>query len=184
MAEWSKRAREDFDEREEYRKENDEKDRYEKRGSDTELRGGEKSKEGAGGETPERSEREMARDAREDRREERGYFDDYRRMNREEREGLLIELRNAGADDDVDDKLDRLRKEYDYYEGELDKYDADYDRLMEELRRVRRDNQRYMLRGDRGRREEEEKVQDRFKKDIRDDQNVQSYDDLWEDRIG
>ena len=98
---WSSRARRDFDEREDYRKRKDDK----KDGRETRDREERNDR---------RSDRELERDAREDRMEERGYYHDEERLSPEDREALLMEIRNANPDDDVNEKLDRLRREYDY----------------------------------------------------------------------
>lgn len=166
---WSARARRDFREREEYRKRNDEKDRYEKRDSD-DRRDDRRS----------RSDEELRRDAREDRREERGWWNDY-----DDYEAYLMEVRNAGPDDDVDEKLERLRRSYDYYEAELDKYDADYDELMRKYKEVVEDNRKYMMRDavDDGR--EEGRVVDKQQNDdIVQDGEEMTYEDLWKTREG
>lgn len=155
---WSSRARRDFREREEYRKRNDEKDRYEKRDS-----------------RDDRSE-----DAREDRREERGYWDSY-----DEYENTLMNIRNAGPDDSVDDQLDRMRESYRYIESELDRYDADYDYLMERYRRLADDNTKRMMRDAVDDAYEEGEVVDRQQnKDIKQDGEDLSYEDLWKTREG
>lgn len=163
---WSERARRDFREREEYRKRNGEKDRYEKKDSrddDREERGDRKE-----------TARQREEEAREDRREERGYRDD---EWDDDYMNDLMQIRNAGPDDDVDDTLERLRSRYDYYERELDRYDADYDDLMAKYDRLRKDNQRYMLREGR----EIDRQQD---KDIKSDGEIKDFDDLFKEREG
>lgn len=165
---WSNRARRDFKERAEYRKENDEKDRYEK-------------KESERSDNDSKSESERSKDAKEDRMEERGWA----RMGAEDREALLMDIRNANPDEDVNEKLDRLRAEYSYYEEELDRYDADYDNLMNELNRLRRDNQRYMLRQGTDAREDLDEAKDRQDRDIEQDNSAEGdFDSLWKEREG
>lgn len=174
---WSSRARRDFDEREDYRKRKDEKDRYESddRKDGRETRDREERSD-------RRSDRELERDAREDRMEERGYYHDEERLSPEDREALLMEIRNANPDDDVNEKLDRLRREYDYYERELDRYDADYDDLIAEMNRLKEDNRRYMMRDAR---KDLDTTEERQDKDIRQDNDAEkSFDDLWEEREG
>lgn len=180
---WSARARRDFREREEYRKERGEEDRYKKRDSGNDYEDRDDVRRGDGGEVPERSEEDVERDAREDRREERGYEYDDERLPRDVREAMLMDLRNASPDDDVDDRIDRLRREFDYYEQELDRYDSDYDRALAQLDAMRRENRRYMMR-DSGREEQKEEIKDFLEADIRDDQEYQSYKDAWKERIG
>lgn len=167
---WSARARRDFREREEYRKERGEEDRYKKKDSG---RREERREDG-------RSEERIQEDARRDRREERGYFSDL-----DDYEATLMNIRNAGPDDDVDEELDRLRRSYDFYEAELDKYDADYDELMRRYERIRDDNRRYMMRDSvDDAREEGREIERQQDDDIKLDGENLSYKDLWETREG
>lgn len=162
--EWSRRARRDFDEREDYRRRRGEEDRYEKKDDDeTDNRG--RRDERQDNESPTRREE----DARRDRREERGWYDD-----------IEDQLRNGDENTDYDGLYKQLRERYEWYEEELDRYDADYDDLMAEVDKLRNDNRRYMMRGsrrdDRPGRDEIEREQD---EDIRDDGKEMSFDDLW-----
>lgn len=192
---WSKRAREDFDERKEYRKERGEKDRYEKKdeppGERDDLRSSDRKEDKSSDNSDREPDREERRDdnrspreleeaAKEDRREERGYYED--EWKEDDFEYYLSQIRNASPDDNVDDAIKRLRERYDYYERELDRYDADYDDLMAEVERLRKDNRRYMMR-DSVRREgrEAERMQDQ---DIKQDGEPQTFDDLWKNREG
>lgn len=157
---WSARARRDFREREDYRKRNDEKDRYEKRDSDRrDYR---------------RDDEDRERDARRDRREERGFYDDY---TREDYEADLIALRDSAPDSDSGEILDRLRARYDWYEQELDKYDADYDDLMKRWDRLSRRDQDNVLR-------ETSKVKDAQMEDIKNDNKLKTFDEMWKEREG
>lgn len=181
---WSSRARRDFREREEYRKRNDEEDRYKKRDSGRrEERRTDRESERDERDREERSDERRERDAREDRREERGYWWDLDddEVDAGDVKNSLINIRNAGPDDDVDRELDALTRRYDYYEAELDKYDADYDELMRRYDKLLEDNRRYMMRdtGDEGR--ELKRQQD---KDIREDGEPKTFDDLWKEREG
>lgn len=160
---WSSRARRDFREREEYRKSRDEEDRYKKKSPYSEDNSDSADK--------------RRRDAREDRVEERGYEEDEYRLDSEERENLLMQIRNAGPDDDVDDYIDRLRREYDYYERELDRYDADYDDLMVQVDDLRRDNARYMMR-------EGRTIKEQQSEDIKEDGDPKTFDELFRKREG
>lgn len=165
---WSRRARRDFDERRDYRRRRGEIDRYERQ-------------DASRTEDPYRREADADRDekeaARYDRLSERGY--DY--MGPEDREALLMQIRNAGPDDDVDDALSRLRQEYDYYEMELDDYDADYDRVVSEIERLRNDNRRYMMRES----SEGAVIKEQQNEDIRQDgHGPKSFDTLWDEREG
>lgn len=164
---WSPRARRDFREREEYRKSRGEKDRYEKRDDDRE--------DDRRDEVEDSDERR--RDAREDRMEERGFAENEYRLDADERENLLMQIRNASPDDDVDEYLDRLRREYDYYERELDRYDADYDDLMAQIDDLRRDNARYMMR-------EGREIKKQQTDDIKEDGEPKTFDELFKEREG
>lgn len=149
--EWSRRARRDFDEREEYRRRNDEEDRY-RRKDDDERQGNERRSE----------------DAREDRREERGWYDD-----------IEDQLRNGTDETDYDGLYQQLREKFEWYEEELDRYDADYDDLMAEVDKLRDDNKRYRMRGSRDDRPGKEEMEREQKEDIKDDGKELSFDDLW-----
>lgn len=129
--EWSRRARRDFDEREDYRRRNDE-------------------------------------DAREDRREERGWYDK-----------IEDQLRNGTDETDYDGLYQQLRERFEWYEEELDRYDADYDDLMAEVDKLRNDNRRYRMRGSRDDRPGKEEMEREQKEDIKDDGKELSFDDLW-----
>lgn len=144
--EWSRRARRDFDEREDYRRRNDEEDRY-RRKDDDEKR---------------------SEDAREDRREERGWYDD-----------IEDQLRNGTDETDYDGLYQQLREKFEWYEEELDRYDADYDDLMAEVDKLRNDNKRYRMRGSRDDRPGKEEMEREQKEDIKDDGKELSFDDLW-----
>ena len=148
--EWSRRARRDFDDREDYRKRNDEEDRY--RRKDDERQGNEKRSE----------------DAREDRREERGWYDK-----------IEDQLRNGTDETDYDGLYQQLREKYEWYEEELDRYDADYDDLMTEVDKLRNDNRRYRMRGSKDDRPGKEEMEREQKEDIKDDGKELSFDDLW-----
>lgn len=163
---WSRRARRDFDERREYRRERGEEDRYVKRGDSTR--------------DDKRSPRELEEDAREDRREERGYRED--EWSEDDFDNYLMQIRNASPDDNVDDAISRLRERYDYYERELDRYDADYDDLMAEVDRLRRDNRRYMMRESAKR--EGDALENQQRTDIIEDGEPKDFDDLWKNREG
>lgn len=144
--EWSRRARRDFDEREDYRRRNDEEDRY-RRKDDDERR---------------------SEDAREDRREERGWYDK-----------IEDQLRNGTDETDYDGLYQQLREKYEWYEEELDRYDADYNDLMAEVDKLRNDNKRYRMRGSRDDRPGKEEMEREQKEDIKDDGKELSFDDLW-----
>lgn len=144
--EWSRRARRDFDEREDYRRRNDEEDRY-RRKDDDEKR---------------------SEDAREDRREERGWYDK-----------IEDQLRNGTDETDYDGLYQQLRERFEWYEEELDRYDADYDDLMAEVAKLRNDNRRYRMRGSRDDRPGKEEMEREEKEDIKDDGKELSFDDLW-----
>lgn len=144
--EWSRRARRDFDEREDYRRRNDEEDRY-RRKDDDEKR---------------------SEDAREDRREERGWYDK-----------IEDQLRNGTDETDYDGLYQQLRERFEWYEEELDRYDADYDDLMAEVAKLRNDNRRYRMRGSRDDRPGKEEMEREQKEDIKDDGKELSFDDLW-----
>ena len=144
--EWSRRARRDFDEREDYRRRNDEEDRY-RRKDDDERR---------------------SEDAREDRREERGWYDK-----------IEDQLRNGTDETDYDGLYQQLREKYEWYEEELDRYDADYDDLLAEVDKLRNDNRRYRMRGSRDDRPGKEEMEREQKEDIKDDGKELSFDDLW-----
>lgn len=144
--EWSRRARRDFDEREDYRRRNDEEDRY-RRKDDDEKR---------------------SEDAREDRREERGWYDK-----------IEDQLRNGTDETDYDGLYQQLRERFEWYEEELDRYDADYDDLMAEVAKLRNDNRRYRVRGSRDDRPGKEEMEREQKEDIKDDGKELSFDDLW-----
>lgn len=148
--EWSRRARRDFDEREDYRKRNDEEDRYRRKDDD-----------------PQDNEK-RSEDAREDRREERGWYDD-----------IEDQLRNGTDETDYDGLYQQLREKFEWYEEELDRYDADYDDLMAEVDKLRNDNKRYRMRGSRDDRPEKEEMEREQKEDIKDDGKELSFDDLW-----
>lgn len=148
--EWSRRVRRDFDEREDYRKRNDEEDRY--RRKDDERQGNEKRSE----------------DAREDRLEERGWYDK-----------IEDQLRNGTDETDYDGLYQQLREKYEWYEEELDRYDADYDDLMAEVDKLRNDNRRYRMRGSKDDRPGKEEMEREQKGDIKDDGKELSFDDLW-----
>lgn len=156
---WSSRVRRDFDEREDYRRRRGEEDRYEKKDDDETERKGRKD------ENPERRES----DARRDRREERGWFDD-----------IEDRLRNGDENTDYDGLFKQLRERYDWYEEELDRYDANYDDLMAEVDRLRNDNRRYFMReGRRDDRPSEDTIRKEQNEDIRDDGKEMTFDDLW-----
>lgn len=148
--EWSRRARRDFDEREDYQKRKDEEDRYRKEYGDQQ-------------DNEKRSE-----DAREDRREERGWYDKI--------EG---QLRNGTDETDYDGLYQQLREKFEWYEEELDRYDADYDDLAAEVDKLRNDNRRYRMRGSRDDRPGKEEMEREQKEDIKDDGKELSFDDLW-----
>ena len=148
--EWSRRARGDFDEREDYRKSNDEEDRYRRKDGDRQ-------------DNERRSE-----DAREDRREERGWYDK-----------IEDQLRNGTDETDYDGLYQQLREKYEWYEEELDRYDADYDDLLAEVDKLRNDNRRYRMRGSRDDRPGKEEMEREQKEDIKDDGKELSFDDLW-----
>lgn len=144
--EWSRRARRDFDEREDYRRRNDEEDRY-RRKDDDERR---------------------SEDAREDRREERSWYDK-----------IEDQLRNGTDETDYDGLYQQLREKFEWYEEELDRYDSDYDDLMAEVDKLRNDNRRYRMRGSRDDRPGKEEMEREQKEDIKDDGEELSFDDLW-----
>lgn len=148
--EWSRRARRDFDEREDYRKRNDEEDRYRRKDDDPQ------------------DNKKRSEDAREDRREERGWYDD-----------IEDQLRNGTDETDYDGLYQQLREKFEWYEEELDRYDADYDDLMAEVDKLRNDNKRYRMRGSRDDRPGKEEMEREQKEDIKDDGKELSFDDLW-----
>ena len=95
--EWSRRARRDFDEREDYRRRNDEEDRYRRKDDDETDRRGRRD---------ERQDNERrSEDAREDRREERGWYDK-----------IEDQLRNGTDETDYDGLYQQLREKYEWYE--------------------------------------------------------------------
>lgn len=148
--EWSRRARRDFDEREDYQKRKDEEDRYRREYGDQQ-------------DNEKRSE-----DAREDRREERGWYDT-----------IEDQLRNGTDETDYDGLYQQLREKYEWYEEELDRYDADYDDLVAEVDKLRNDNRRYRMRGSRDDQPGKEEMEREQKEDIKDDGKELSFDDLW-----
>lgn len=162
---WSSRARRDFREREDYRKRRGEEDRYKKRdGDETNDRGRKDYRQ------DNESATERARDAVEDRREERGWYDE-----------IEDRLRNGDENTDYDGLYNELRERYEWYEEELDRFDADYDDLMREVDKLRNDNRRYFMRGsardyDKPGISAIEKEQN---EDIREDGEDLSFDDLW-----
>lgn len=161
---WSSRVRRDFDEREDYRRRRGEEDRHEKKDDDETERKRRKD-ERQDNENPERREY----DARRDRREERGWFDD-----------IEDRLRNGDENTDYDGLFKQLRERYDWYEEELDRYDANYDDLMAEVDRLRNDNRRYFMReGRRDDRTSEDTIRKEQNEDIRDDGKEMTFDDLW-----
>lgn len=156
---WSERDREDFDEREEYREEHGEKDRYEKKDDEKE---------------------ETAEDAREDRRDERGY-----EWGEDDLEADLMQLRNASPDENVDEALDRLRARYSWYEEQYDRLDHGYAEMYEEVDKLRKENRRYMMKDSyEEARKAERAIRDSQKEDIVEDGEIQSIDDLWDNREG
>lgn len=158
--EWSRRARRDFDEREDYRRRNDEEDRYRRKDDDETDRRGRRD---------ERQDNERrSEDAREDRREERGWYDK-----------IEDQLRNGTDETDYDGLYQQLREKYEWYEEELDRYDADYDDLMAEVDKLRNDNRRYRMRGSRDDRPGKEEMEREQNEDIKDDGKELSFDDLW-----
>nr|UVY03789.1 MAG: hypothetical protein [Bacteriophage sp.] len=158
--EWSRRARRDFDEREDYRRRNDEEDRYRRKDDDETDRKGRRD---------ERQDNERrSEDAREDRREERGWYDK-----------IEDQLRNGTDETDYDGLYQQLRERFEWYEEELDRYDADYDDLMAEVDKLRNDNRRYRMRGSRDDRPGKEEMEREQKEDIKDDGKELSFDDLW-----
>lgn len=158
--EWSRRARRDFDEREDYRKSNDEEDRYRRKDDYETDRKGRRD---------ERQDNERrSEDAREDRREERGWYDK-----------IEDQLRNGTDETDYDGLYQQLREKYEWYEEELDRYDADYDDLVAEVDKLRNDNRRYRMRGSRDDRPGKEEMEREQEEDIKDDGKELSFDDLW-----
>lgn len=160
---WSKRAREDFDERKEYRKERGEEDRYKKKDDEREE-----------------DREETAEDAREDRRDERGY-----EWGEDDLEADLMQLRNASPDENVDEALDRLRARYNWYEEQYDRLDRGYAEMYDEVDKLRRENRRYMMRDSYGEaRRAERAIKESQNKDIVEDGEIQSIDELWDNREG
>ena len=158
--EWSRRARRDFDEREEYRRRNDEEGRYRRKDDDETDRRGRRD---------ERQDNEKrSEDARDGRREERSWYDD-----------IEDQLRNGTDETDYDGLYQQLREKFEWYEEELDLYDADYDDLMAEVDKLRNDNKRYRMRGSRDDRPGKEEIERKQKEDINDDGKELSVDDLW-----
>lgn len=109
--EWSRRARRDFDEREDYWKRNDEEDRY-RRKDDDEKR---------------------SENAREDRREERGWYDDIEDQLRNgtdetDYDGLYQQLR---------EKFEWYEEELDRYDADYDDLMAEVDKLRNDNKRYR-----------------------------------------------
>lgn len=158
--EWSRRARRDFDEREDYRRRNDEEDRYRRKDDDeTDQRGRRDERQ---------NDERRSEDAREDRREERGWYDK-----------IEDQLRNGTDETDYDGLYQQLREKFEWYEDELDRYDADYDDLMAEVDKLRNDNRRYRMRGSSDDRPGKEEMEREQKEDIKDDGKELSFDDLW-----
>lgn len=155
MATWSETARRDFREREDYRKKHGELDRYRKRGdySDEDYNS-------------------RLVDARLDNVESRDWEDDAFDMD-----NTLMQIRNAGPDDDVSDSLARLRARYDYIESKLDRYDADYDYLMANYDALKDYSVSKLM--SQGTEIKEEQLEN-----IREDGKPKSYDDLWKNREG
>lgn len=158
--EWSRRARRDFDEREDYRRRNDEEDRYRRKDDDeTDQRGRRDERQ---------NDERRSEDAREDRREERSWYDK-----------IEDQLRNGTDETDYDGLYQQLREKFEWYEEELDRYDSDYDDLMAEVDKLRNDNRRYRMRGSRDDRPGKEEMEREQKEDIKDDGEELSFDDLW-----
>ncbi|UWG68361.1 MAG: scaffolding protein [Bacteriophage sp.] len=108
--EWSRRARRDFDEREDYRRRNDEEDRYRRKDDD-----------------------ERSEDAREDRREERGWYDKIEEQLRNgtdetDYDGLYQQLR---------ERFEWYEEELDRYDADYDDLMAEVDKLRNDNRRYR-----------------------------------------------
>lgn len=150
--EWSRRARRDFDEREEDRYRRKDDDETDQRGRRDERQNDERRSE----------------DAREDRREERSWYDK-----------IEDQLRNGTDETDYDGLYQQLREKFEWYEEELDRYDSDYDDLMAEVDKLRNDNRRYRMRGSRDDRPGKEEMEREQKEDIKDDGEELSFDDLW-----
>lgn len=158
--EWSRRARRDFDEREDYRRRNDEEDRYRRKDDDeTDQRGRRDERQ---------NDERRSEDAREDRREERSWYDK-----------IEDQLRNGTDETDYDGLYQQLREKFEWYEEELDRYDSDYDDLIAEVDKLRNDNRRYRMRGSRDDRPGKEEMEREQKEDIKDDGEELSFDDLW-----
>lgn len=152
--EWSRRARRDFDERE------DEEDRYRRKDDDeTDQRGRRDERQ---------NDERRSEDAREDRREERSWYDK-----------IEDQLRNGTDETDYDGLYQQLREKFEWYEEELDRYDSDYNDLMAEVDKLRNDNRRYRMRGSRDDRPGKEEMEREQKEDIKDDGEELSFDDLW-----
>lgn len=108
--EWSRRARRDFDEREDYRRRNDEEDRYRRKDDD-----------------------ERSEDAREDRREERGWYDKIEEQLRNgtdetDYDGLYQQLR---------ERFEWYEEELDRYDADYDDLMAEVAKLRNDNRRYR-----------------------------------------------
>lgn len=149
---WSSRARRDFKEREEYRKRNDEKDRYEKSGE--------------------------SKDEKED-KEEKYYDLTPDEVMKADVRATLLNIRDSNPGVDVNREIEKLLRKYYYYEEELDKYDSDYDDLMKQYEKLKEDNRRYMLRATNNDIRAIDKSQEQ---DIKEDNEIKSYDDLWKER--
>lgn len=152
---WSEQARRDFKEREDYRKKHGELDRYRKRGD-----------------YDEKSYHSRLVDARLDTDESREWERDEFDM-----ENTLMQIRNAGPDDDVTAHLARLRARYDYIESRLDQYDADYDYLMANYAALKDYSvSKLMSQGSVLKQEQNE--------NIKEDSRPKTFDDLWVKREG
>lgn len=155
MATWSERARQDFREREDYRKKHGELDRYRKRGD-----------------YDNKTYHERLVDARLDVEESRDWEDDAFDMD-----AALTQIRNAGPDDDVSADISRLRARYDYIESKLDRYDADYDYLMANYAALKDYSvSKLMSQG--------AEIKETQLENIKEDGEPRSYDDLWNTREG